>query len=91
MFQFGKAKNSSVGIVSGGAIGEVQEAIDSGLDLYVTGEMSHSHYHQCLEERVNLICGGHYQTETCGVSLLAAKLKRDTGLDTFFIDVPTGF
>ncbi len=90
VFQFGEEHNASVGIVSGGAIDEVQEAIDGDLDLYVTGEMSHVFYHLCLEEKVNLICGGHYQTETLGVSLLAGKVKRETGLETSFIDVPTG-
>ncbi len=90
VLRFGKEVNSSVAIVSGGAISDVQQAIDEGLDLYLTGEMGHSFYHLCLEEQVNLICGGHYQTETYGVSLLAEKLKTDTGLETFYIDVPTG-
>ena len=90
VFQFGKEENRYVGVVSGGAIDHVQEAIDGDLDLYVTGEMSHVFYHLCLEEKVNLICGGHYQTETLGVSLLMAKLERETGLETSFIDVPTG-
>jgi dinuclear metal center YbgI/SA1388 family protein len=91
ILQFGASSNSSVGIVSGGAIREVQEAIDEGLDLYLTGEMSHTHYHLCLEEGVNLICGGHYQTETLGVSLLADIVKQEMELDTLFIDIPTGF
>lgn len=90
VFQFGKEQNATVGIVSGGAIREVEEAIDGDLDLYLTGEMSHEFYHLCLEEKINLICGGHYQTETFGVSLLADKVKRETGLETAFIDVPTG-
>lgn len=90
ILQFGKKLNTSVGIISGGAVRETQEAIDEGLDLYVTGEMSHTHYHLCLEEGVNLICGGHYQSETLGVSLLSEKLKRDCKLDTVYIDVPTG-
>jgi dinuclear metal center YbgI/SA1388 family protein len=90
VLRFGKEVNSSVAIVSGGAISDVQQAIDEGLDLYLTGEMGHSFYHLCLEEQVNLICGGHYQTETYGVSLLAEKLKTDTGLETFYIEVPTG-
>ena len=68
----------------------MQEVIDGELDLYLTGEMSHAHYHLCLEEKVNLICGGHYQTETYGVSLLSEKLKRETDLETVFIDIPTG-
>ena len=90
VFQFGKKLNTSVGIISGSAISQVVDIIDEGLDLYLTGEMSHTCYHLCLEEEVNLICGGHYQTETKGVSLLAEKLERETDVDTVFIDVPTG-
>jgi dinuclear metal center YbgI/SA1388 family protein len=90
VLNFGGKSNASVGVVSGGAIGQVQEVIDGNLDLYITGEMSHQFYHLCLEEEVNLLCGGHYQTETFGVSLLAERLRRDTGLETSFIDVPTG-
>ncbi|MBN1686811.1 MAG: Nif3-like dinuclear metal center hexameric protein [Spirochaetales bacterium] len=90
VFRFGKKENTTVAVVSGGAIGEVEQAIDADADLYLTGEMSHSYYHLCLEEKINLICGGHYQTETLGVSLLSEKLKRETGLETLFIDVPTG-
>ena len=90
VFTFGKSENSNVGIVSGGAAWEVQQAIDEGLDLYLTGDASHGIYHLCLEESINLISGGHYQTEVWGVSLLADKVKNDTGLESLFIDLPTG-
>ncbi|MCR4790254.1 MAG: Nif3-like dinuclear metal center hexameric protein [Treponemataceae bacterium] len=87
---FGKKEISSVGIISGGACEDVEEAIAEGLDLYITGEISHQIYHQCLENKINFIAGGHYNTETVGVTLLAEKLKKETGLETVFIDVPTG-
>lgn len=87
---FGREESSTVGVVSGGAISQVQQVIDGDLDLFVTGEMGHSFYHLCLEEKVNLICGGHYQSETSGVSLLMDKVKAETGLETAFIDIPTG-
>jgi dinuclear metal center YbgI/SA1388 family protein len=87
---FGPEECRTVGIVSGGGTREVEQAIAEGLDLYITGDALHQVYHTCLEERLNLICGGHYQTEVWGVRLVASKLAEDTGIETQFIDVPTG-
>ncbi|MFW5784178.1 MAG: Nif3-like dinuclear metal center hexameric protein, partial [Spirochaetota bacterium] len=46
---FGPEQNASIGIVSGGAPREVFQAIDEGLDLFLTGDASHEVYHHCLE------------------------------------------
>ena len=40
--------------------------------------------------KMNVIAGGHYETETVGVSLVKEKVEKDLGLECFFIDVPTG-
>ncbi len=88
---FGKEKNVSVAIVSGGACDLVDEAIALGVDLFITGDADHTIYHRCLEAGINVIFGGHYQTEIWGVSLLAKRMSQDLGLSTCFIDLPTGF
>jgi len=90
LLPFGPEQNRSVGIVSGGAVLDVDQAIREGLDLYITGDALHQVYHTCLEERINLVCGGHYQTEVWGARLVAEKLAADTGVKTSFVDVPTG-
>lgn len=87
---FGKNIIKTVGIISGGAAEEVSDAIEENLDLYITGEVTHQIYHQCLENRINFIAGGHYNTETVGVSLLKKLIEEETNLETVFIDVPTG-
>lgn len=87
---FGPGAISTVGIVSGGAAREVLQAIEEGLDLYITGDSAHSFYHDCLEAGINVLFGGHYLTEIWGVKLLAEKLKVETDLETCFIDIPTG-
>jgi dinuclear metal center YbgI/SA1388 family protein len=89
-FPFGPAQIQRVGIVSGRAPGDVTQAIDEGLDLFVTGEPSHEIYHNCLEARIHVIFAGHYHSETFGVRLLSDKLARETGLETTYLDVPTG-
>jgi len=90
MLPFGKKEIQTVGIVSGGGAADVYEAIDAGLDLFVTGEPSHQIYHYAMEAGINVLFGGHYLTETLGVRLLGQKITEDLGLETFFIDLPTG-
>lgn len=87
---FGPESIQRMGIVSGGAPGSVHEAIRKGLDCFITGDASHTVYHAALEEGINVIFGGHYNTETWGVAALAGRLSDDTDLETVFIDVPTG-
>jgi dinuclear metal center YbgI/SA1388 family protein len=86
---FGKRKNKTIGIVSGGAGHMMEQAIEMGLDCYVTGEPCHQHHHEAKEAGMNVIFGGHYETETCGVKAVGELIKKKFGLKTVFIDVPT--
>lgn len=88
---FGSEKVKSVGIVSGGAAKNAHEAIEQKLDLFITGESSHEIYHACQEAGLNVIFAGHYKSEQWGVKTLAQKIHEQTDLDTFFIDIPTGY
>ncbi len=87
---FGPAKIRKIAIISGGATHELSQAIEAGVDLYLTGEVSHVMYHQALEAEINVIAGGHYNTEIWGIKALAEKCKTDTGVQTVFVDGPTG-
>jgi dinuclear metal center YbgI/SA1388 family protein len=87
---FGPPTVRSVGIVSGKAAGDTRQAIAAGLDLFITGEPSHEVYHHCLEERIHVIFAGHYHSESFGVRLLAERLARETGVETTYLDIPTG-
>ncbi len=87
---FGPERISSVGIVSGGAPWDVLQAIDQQLDLFITGESTHEIYHHCLEAGINVLFGGHYQTEVWGVQALGKRCANDLKLETTFIDLPTG-
>lgn len=88
---FGPKLIRRVGIVSGGAGSLVNEAGQKGLDLYFTGEPSHSAFRPAQEYGVNIIYGGHYLTETVGLKALARHLERKFGLEPEFIELPTGF
>jgi dinuclear metal center YbgI/SA1388 family protein len=90
VFPFGKKENTTAAVVSGGAPYEVRQAIDEGVDLFVTGESSHQVYHDCLEGKINMIAGGHYSTEVWGVRAVMQHCITKLGIDAEFIDVPTG-
>lgn len=87
---FGPDVINRVAIVSGGAARELSQAIEQGYDAFITGEIGHEQYHQALEAGITVIAGGHYQTETVGVSLVMEKLAKEKGIETVFIQVPTG-
>ena len=87
---FGEEKIKTIGIISGGASEDVADAVEEGLDCYITGEFAHEDYHFAKEMGINVIAAGHYQTETIGVNLIMQKVQSELGLECVFIDQPTG-
>lgn len=85
----GKDKIKTVGIVSGGAAEDVDQAMEAGLDAYITGESSHQTYHPVLEGKINMLSLGHYETETFGVKAVMEYVKEHYGLEVCFVDIPT--
>jgi dinuclear metal center YbgI/SA1388 family protein len=88
---YGPEKIKRAGIISGCAADMVAQAAEAGADLYLTGEASHSAFHQIAERRINVIYGGHYATETVGLKALGAHLAETHQLEIEFLDIPTGF
>ncbi|MGD1992284.1 MAG: Nif3-like dinuclear metal center hexameric protein [Anaerolineae bacterium] len=79
-----------VGCISGGAASMIDKAEEAGLDTYITGETSHTFFHQAAERGLNVLFCGHYATETLGVKALARHLEAKFELETLFLSVPTG-
>lgn len=90
VYPFGNKEIRTIAIVSGGAAMEAFQAVDEQVDLYITGEMSHSVYHYAIEGKLNMIAGGHYSTEVWGVRRVMEKLANEFSLDVEFLDIPTG-
>jgi dinuclear metal center YbgI/SA1388 family protein len=90
VYPFGKEKSETCATISGGASYESAQAIDEGMDLYVTGEAAHAVYHTALEGKLNMIAGGHYSTEVWGVRKVMEECAAQLNIETEFIDVPTG-
>jgi dinuclear metal center YbgI/SA1388 family protein len=72
---------------SGAAQGLFEQAIATGADLYVSGEISEPTTHLARESGVPYIAAGHHATERYGVQALGEHLVRECGLACEFVDV----
>ena len=79
-----------IGVVTGGAGGELALAAREGVDTFVTGEGPHWTFALAEDVGINAFYGGHYATETFGVKALAAELAKKFRLPWVFIDHPSG-
>jgi dinuclear metal center YbgI/SA1388 family protein len=90
VFPFGRDLNRTCAVISGGASHEALQAIGEGIDLYVTGEASHSIYQEAQEAGLNMIAGGHYSTEVWGVRRIMERCMTELSVEGEFLDIPTG-
>jgi dinuclear metal center YbgI/SA1388 family protein len=79
-----------IGVVTGGAGGDLKTAAAEGVDTFITGEGPHWTYALAEELGLNVFYGGHYATETFGVKALSAHLAAKFRLPWSFLDHPTG-
>lgn len=79
-----------VAVCSGGAGDSVYEMHAKGYSTYLTGEENHWVVNAAEDCGINILFGGHYNTETFGVKALGRLLEQKFGLPTVFIDNPTG-
>lgn len=86
----GKESCERIGVVTGGAGGDLKQAAAEGVDTFITGEGPHWTYALAEELGMNVFYAGHYATETFGVKALAAEVSRKFRLPWEFIDHPTG-
>jgi len=84
----GPERIHTLGLCTGGAGSEVAAA--RGLDAFISGEGPHWSYPLAEEMGLNLYLAGHYATETFGVRQLGEVLAASFGIETQFLDHPTG-
>lgn len=87
-FSFGQTAVRKIGVVSGGGQGMLPEAIEEGLDLFITGEVSEFVQEMCREGKINFISAGHYNSEKAGIMALAGLISGKFGVKTEFADIP---
>lgn len=82
----GSAAPKQVAFCSGSGNSAVPQLVAAGVDTLITGELREEWYNYAEENRLNLICCGHYATEVHGVKALAAELAKKFRLPWEFIE-----
>ncbi len=72
---------------TGGAQGFMNEAIEAGVDLYLSGEASEPTFHYAQESTTAYIGAGHHATERYGVQALGEKIAEHFKLKVDFVDL----
>jgi len=88
VFDEGPERIHSIGIVSGGGSKAIADAIDLGLDAYLTGEPSEPVMADAREGQIHFLAAGHHATETFGVRRLGELVAERFGVAHEFVDVP---
>ena len=81
---------ANLGLITGGAGGEIAQVAATGIDTFITGEGPHWSYPLAEELGLNVFYGGHYATETFGVKAITSTVALRFNLPWKFSDHPTG-
>lgn len=73
---------------TGAAQDYFEEAINAGIDAFITGEVSERIWHIAREYGVHFFAAGHHATERYGVQALGNHLAAEFGVKHSFIDIP---
>lgn len=72
---------------TGGAQGMITDAVQAGVDVYVSGEASEPTAHIARESGIAFIGAGHHATERYGVLALGQEIGKRFGIAVDFIDI----
>jgi dinuclear metal center YbgI/SA1388 family protein len=72
---------------SGAAQDYLAQAVDLGVDVYLTGEISEHTVHLARESGVAFVAAGHHATERYGVKALGEHLAGQFGIECEFVDL----
>jgi len=85
-FRFGNDIVKRVAVVSGSGSDSMSEAAEKGIGTFITGDMPLHNYLIAKENKINVVCAGHYSTEVFGVKALMPLLQKKFGVKTVFLD-----
>jgi dinuclear metal center YbgI/SA1388 family protein len=88
VFDAGPPTVKTLGIVSGAAANTLSDAIDQGLDAFLTGEPKEHVMAQARENGIHFVAAGHYATETLGIQRLGDLVAERFGVRHVFADIP---
>lgn len=72
---------------TGAAQGMIEQAVELGVDAYISGEISEPTVHIARENGIHYFSAGHHATERYGVQALGAELQEQFGINFEFVDI----
>ena len=78
---------SNIAWCTGAAQGYIDIAIELGVDVFISGEISEQTTHQSVESGVSYISAGHHVTERYGIQALGEHLAEKFNISHEFIDI----
>lgn len=85
IFDFGRKEIKTLAIISGAGSSYLQQAIDEGIDLFLTGEVKEEVFHLAKDSSINLIAAGHTHTEIFGIRNLQRLINSQFNIYTEFL------
>ena len=73
---------------TGGAPDYLQQAVDAGVDAFISGEINERTAHLAQESGVHYFAAGHHATERYGVRALGEHVASTFDIDVQFVDLP---
>ena len=77
----------NVALCTGAAQSYIEQAIELGMDAFISGEISENTWHIAKENNIHYFSAGHHATERYGVQALGKHLADRFGLQHKFIDI----
>lgn len=84
----GPKKIKKIGVISGGASPDFQQAVELGADTYLCGDAREEVVEAVQEAKINFINAGHYNTEKLGIQNLGNLIAMKFKIKVEFVDVP---
>ena len=78
---------SNVAWCTGGGQGFIEQAVELGVDAFITGEVSEQTVHTAREMGITFFAAGHHATERYGVKSLGEHIAQHFDVPVEFIDI----
>ncbi|MDY6977151.1 MAG: Nif3-like dinuclear metal center hexameric protein [Pseudomonadota bacterium] len=78
---------STLAWCTGGGQGFIEQAVELGVDAFISGEVSEQTVHTAREMGITFFAAGHHATERYGVKSLGEHIKQQFDVSVEFIDI----
>lgn len=76
-----------IGWCTGAAQDYIEQAVNHGVEAYITGEVSERTFHYVQEAGIHFYAAGHHATERYGVKALGEHLAHYLGIQQHYVEI----